>query len=167
MNRIRCAKCRDLLHSKYRHDFQQCKCSAVFVDGGDDYCRMGGETEDIIIVADDGTETPCRPAEPKASELTGVSNRIARVILREELIPARCLDSGEAAWNVGEVERLAHAIASELDLDNKDFRAENAQLRELARELRDALQAETSDLPQPCMNDCTKQALAHYDTVMS
>jgi hypothetical protein len=58
MNRIRCAKCKDLLHSKHRHDWVTCSCKAVYVDGGDDYCRLGGRAENIIIVADDGTEKP-------------------------------------------------------------------------------------------------------------
>ena len=56
-NRIRCLKCNDLLHSKSRHDFQQCKCGAVFCDGGNDYQRLGyNSADDIAVVADDGTE---------------------------------------------------------------------------------------------------------------
>lgn len=45
--RIRCRKCGDILQSKYRHDFQMCKCGSCYIDGGDDYCRVGGEKEDI------------------------------------------------------------------------------------------------------------------------
>ena len=56
MNRIRCAKCGDLLHSKHVHDWVSCSCKAVYVDGGDRYCHLGGHPEDIIIVEDDGTE---------------------------------------------------------------------------------------------------------------
>ena len=56
MNRIRCKKCNDVLHSKHRHDLQQCKCGAVFVDGGDDYCRIGGHISDFVILLDDNTE---------------------------------------------------------------------------------------------------------------
>ncbi len=56
MNRIKCAKCGDLLHSKHRHDFQGCTCGAVYVDGGNDYCRYGGEASDVIVVSDDDSE---------------------------------------------------------------------------------------------------------------
>ena len=45
--RIRCRKCGDILQSKYRHDFQMCKCGSCYIDGGDDYCRVGGEKENI------------------------------------------------------------------------------------------------------------------------
>ena len=45
--RIRCRKCGDILQSKYRHDFQMCKCGSCYIDGGNDYCRVGGKKEDI------------------------------------------------------------------------------------------------------------------------
>ena len=45
--RIKCKKCGDILQSKYRHDFQMCKCGSCYIDGGDDYCRVGGKKEDI------------------------------------------------------------------------------------------------------------------------
>lgn len=41
--RIRCKKCGDILQSKHRHDFKMCKCKSYFIDGGDDYCRVGGK----------------------------------------------------------------------------------------------------------------------------
>jgi hypothetical protein len=63
MNRARCNKCKDLLHSKYTHDFVSCSCGAVFIDGGDSYRRMGGEIQDIIIVRDDDTEVPLAELE--------------------------------------------------------------------------------------------------------
>ena len=40
-NRIRCNNCGDIIESKYRHDFVQCSCGRVFVDGGHDYLRRG------------------------------------------------------------------------------------------------------------------------------
>jgi len=47
INKARCKKCGDIIESKSRHDFQQCKCGAIFVDGGKDYCRRGGNPEDL------------------------------------------------------------------------------------------------------------------------
>ncbi|MFA5132531.1 MAG: NADAR family protein [Candidatus Paceibacterota bacterium] len=46
-NIAKCKKCGDVIESKYRHDFVQCKCGAIFVDGGHDYYRRGGNLEDF------------------------------------------------------------------------------------------------------------------------
>jgi len=40
-NRIRCNHCGDVIESVNRHDFEQCSCGTVFVDGGTDYLRRG------------------------------------------------------------------------------------------------------------------------------
>lgn len=36
-----------MIESKHRHDFVWCKCRAIFVDGGLDYLRAGGNPEDF------------------------------------------------------------------------------------------------------------------------
>jgi hypothetical protein len=48
--KIRCRKCRDVVYSIYRHDFSTCKCGAVSLDGGFDYCRIVGEPENVLEV---------------------------------------------------------------------------------------------------------------------
>lgn len=40
-NAAKCLKCDTVLESRHRHDFQQCECGNVFVDGGLDYMRRG------------------------------------------------------------------------------------------------------------------------------
>lgn len=64
-NRAECAICHDLIESKTRHDFVQCKCGEIFVDGGTDYIRRGANNLDSIIdrslyeeVIDDGAMDP-------------------------------------------------------------------------------------------------------------
>jgi hypothetical protein len=42
MSRGTCLECGDVIESKHRHDFVQCKCGKSFLDGGDDYLRFGG-----------------------------------------------------------------------------------------------------------------------------
>ncbi len=42
-NRAKCRKCGDVIESTHRHDFVSCKCGAIFVDGGNDYWRFGGD----------------------------------------------------------------------------------------------------------------------------
>ena len=39
VNRIKCKFCGDIIESKHRHDFVECKCRKVAVDGGTDYLR--------------------------------------------------------------------------------------------------------------------------------
>jgi len=54
--KLQCNKCKDIIESKSVHDFVRCKCGTIFVDGGDEYCRYGGEIEDVkFLDNEDGT----------------------------------------------------------------------------------------------------------------
>jgi len=53
-NRARCKKCGDVIESKYRHDFVFCKCNTIFVDGGNDYFRCGGDLKYIERLDNEG-----------------------------------------------------------------------------------------------------------------
>lgn len=44
-NKLKCLKCGDIIESKHRHDFNMCSCESIFVDGGTDYMRRGGNLE--------------------------------------------------------------------------------------------------------------------------
>jgi len=60
-NAARCKKCDDVIESRYRHDFVYCKCGAIFVDGGHDYLRQGGDLaaiEDLHEVQEEPIEDP-------------------------------------------------------------------------------------------------------------
>ncbi len=43
-NAAKCLDCGDVIESKSRHDFVQCSCKRIFVDGGLDYLRRGFRT---------------------------------------------------------------------------------------------------------------------------
>jgi hypothetical protein len=48
-NRCKCAKCGDIIESKFRHDWVQCKCGAISTDGGTAYLHRGAmDLNDII-----------------------------------------------------------------------------------------------------------------------
>lgn len=47
LNAIRCLKCGDIIQSRSVHDFNWCSCHTVFVDGGEEYQRVGGVLEMI------------------------------------------------------------------------------------------------------------------------
>lgn len=38
---LQCQDCGDIIYSRARHDFRNCTCGKIFVDGGFDYCRRG------------------------------------------------------------------------------------------------------------------------------
>lgn len=57
-NALRCKKCQTVIESKHRHDFVSCSCGAIFVDGGHEYVRWGGNLEDI----EDLSEFAAEPA---------------------------------------------------------------------------------------------------------
>lgn len=40
-NAIKCNHCGDVIESKTRHQFVECSCKTVYVDGGLDYLRRG------------------------------------------------------------------------------------------------------------------------------
>ena len=57
MAKIKCLQCGEILHSKHRHDFVQCKCSnEAFVDGGYDYCRYGAMKMHLVEILPDDVE---------------------------------------------------------------------------------------------------------------
>jgi len=54
-NIAKCAKCGDVIRSIRRHDFIQCRCGAIFTDGGESsgYIRRGGNPEDFAEVTEE------------------------------------------------------------------------------------------------------------------
>lgn len=38
---MQCQDCGDIIYSRAGHDFRNCTCGKIFVDGGFDYCRRG------------------------------------------------------------------------------------------------------------------------------
>ena len=48
-NTVQCAKCKDIIRSRNRHDFVWCKCENIFVDGGSWYQRYGGKSLTDVI----------------------------------------------------------------------------------------------------------------------
>lgn len=54
-NRCRCLTCNEIVESLHRHDYRQCSCGNVAVDGGTDYERVVYRGP-FVRVNDDGTE---------------------------------------------------------------------------------------------------------------
>ena len=54
MNKARCRNCKDVIESKWRHDWTCCSCftgtennTGIFIDGGEDYRRYGGNLDNF------------------------------------------------------------------------------------------------------------------------
>lgn len=59
-NAAKCNKCGDVIQSVSRHDFVECKCKAIYVDGGNEYLRSGGDRKDFASLYV-GTNKPFVP----------------------------------------------------------------------------------------------------------
>jgi hypothetical protein len=46
-NQAKCLKCGEVVESKSRHDFRECKCGNVFVVGGRSYIHHGFRDESL------------------------------------------------------------------------------------------------------------------------
>ena len=64
-NKLKCLYCNDIIESKHQHDFRWCKCQSVFIDGGLEYRRIGGDLSviqdmcEVVDVWDDGDKIRC------------------------------------------------------------------------------------------------------------
>lgn len=58
--RVKCLVCGAIIQSKSRHDFVSCQCdpdgeTSIFVDGGNEYFRMGGSKDSKYEILKDQT----------------------------------------------------------------------------------------------------------------
>lgn len=51
-NKIQCRRCKSVIESRHDHDFVQCSCKAVAIDGGHSYLRRIGEIENIVELSE-------------------------------------------------------------------------------------------------------------------
>lgn len=53
-NIVKCNYCKDIIESRYTHDFKWCSCKKIFVDGGREYLRRGftNSPEDFIDLSE-------------------------------------------------------------------------------------------------------------------
>jgi len=56
-NALKCLTCNDIIFSTFRNDFRYCKCGDCFVDGGQDYFRIGFKDKTLIEYGTYDSET--------------------------------------------------------------------------------------------------------------
>lgn len=49
INKAKCKICGDVVISKDRHDFVECRCGEISVDGGQDYLKRGARNIENFI----------------------------------------------------------------------------------------------------------------------
>jgi hypothetical protein len=56
-NRAKCKLCKDIIESKYVHDYVNCRCGEISVDGGNEYHRCRAISwENFMRIDDEGNE---------------------------------------------------------------------------------------------------------------
>ena len=97
-NAVSCNKCDDFIFSAHRHDFRECKCGNIFVDGGQEYLRRGGKALEDGSYTDMSWELPeelyraCANAAKEAVDtgrnVVGIANAVMRKLREADRIIA-------------------------------------------------------------------------------
>ena len=97
-NAVICNKCDEFIFSAHRHDFRECKCGNIFVDGGQEYLRRGGKALEDGSYIDMSWELPeelyraCANAAKEAVDtgrnVVGIANAVMRKLREADRIIA-------------------------------------------------------------------------------
>lgn len=97
-NAVICNKCDEFIFSAHRHDFRECKCGNIFVDGGQEYLRRGGKALEDGSYTDMSWELPeelyraCALAAKEAVDtgrnVVGIANAVMRKLREADRIIA-------------------------------------------------------------------------------
>lgn len=84
-NAAQCRKCKDVIESVHRHDFVSCKCGAIFIDGGREYFRAGGDFGSLIDLSK--TEDYVREETNFEREMRESGHQLMHIKYLEEVKP--------------------------------------------------------------------------------
>ena len=96
-NAVSCNGCGDFIVSKHRHDFVECTCGAIAVDGGQEYLRRVGTLTpgsyiDLSWSLPDNIYNDCAEAAQNAMDTGrnkfGIANAVMRTLREYERIVA-------------------------------------------------------------------------------
>lgn len=100
-NAVICNKCDEFIVSKNRHDFVECACGNIFVDGGQEYLRRGGPglTDrsyiDMSWSIEDEIYRECADAAQEAMDTGRNKYGIANAVMRKLREADRVIADGE------------------------------------------------------------------------
>jgi hypothetical protein len=82
-----CLSCGDKIFSRHRHDFVNCTCGAIWVDGGQEYLRRVGDFENAMDLSwslPDDVYKECAEAAQDAADTGrnkfGIANAVMRTL---------------------------------------------------------------------------------------
>lgn len=94
-NAVICNKCDDFIVSKHRHDFVECKCGNIAVDGGQEYLRRVGTMKSYVDMSwslPDEVYNECAKAVQEAMDTNrnrfGIANAVMRILREADRIIA-------------------------------------------------------------------------------
>jgi hypothetical protein len=75
--KIKCLNCGKTIESTHRHRFKECSCGNIFVEGGDDYLRFGGniKNRESYLFIKDGKEIKPEDMFIKNKQLVQLKNK--------------------------------------------------------------------------------------------
>jgi hypothetical protein len=98
-NAIICNKCGELIISKHRHDYVECKCGDCVVDGGQEYLRRvykpDASYSDLSWSIEDEIYKECAAAVEHAIDTNRNKFGIANAVLRALRMRDRVIAEGE------------------------------------------------------------------------
>lgn len=96
-NAVICDECDEFIFSAHVHDFVQCKCGNVFVDGGQEYLRRGarGSYTDMSWELPEELYRACADAAEEAIDTNRNKFGIANAVMRKLREADRIIADGE------------------------------------------------------------------------
>jgi hypothetical protein len=97
-NAATCLSCGDFIFSKHRHDFVECTCGAIAVDGGQEYLRRVGDFTNAVDHSweiSDELYRQCADAVEEAIDTNRNKFGIANAVMRRLRSSASIIGKGE------------------------------------------------------------------------
>jgi hypothetical protein len=113
-NRAKCKLCNSIIESFHRHDYVECECKQICIDGGNDYLKAGAlEWKNFLRIDDNGNEVPIQVVEEE-----GVTETVE--VTPKELSPLTRADKLDMLKGmIDSYERLpAHAMMTYVTQDD-------------------------------------------------
>lgn len=119
-NAVICNKCDELIYSAHRHDFRECKCGNIAVDGGQEYLRRvgkgleDGSFTDYSWGIDEKIYRECAEAVLQAAETgrnaIGIANAVMRKLREYNIIVA-----DNEPWIMAQYKEAEEIMVTEAD----------------------------------------------------
>ncbi len=119
-NAVICNKCDELIYSAHRHDFRECKCGNIAVDGGQEYLRRvgkgigDGSYTDLSWGIDEKIYRECAEAVQNAADTgrnaIGIANAVMRKLREHQVIVA-----DNEPWIMAQYEEADEIMVVEAD----------------------------------------------------